>query len=189
MTALRQDRAQLEPTAGLPMGNPGHDTTAVERRSHRARRCDTGGDSWCGVGLPGFEPGTSTSRTWRANQAALQPATPAVRRPRKEPRTADEPSDATAKPVAPTPVHPGRCGSGNRRPHGRRRRCAVEWRRRASSPSAQFSVPALPGEAVSAAWITTLATRRLSISATRSSQPSKGIRSPSSGMWPKASKR
>src|SRR5579863_872022 len=31
------------------------------------------------VGLPGFEPGTSTSRTWRANQAALQPVVPAPR--------------------------------------------------------------------------------------------------------------
>ena len=26
--------------------------------------------------MPGFEPGTSTSRTWRANQAALHPDVP-----------------------------------------------------------------------------------------------------------------
>jgi hypothetical protein len=36
-----------------------------------------------GVGLGGFEPPTSTSRTWRANQAALQPVrTQAISRER-----------------------------------------------------------------------------------------------------------
>jgi hypothetical protein len=104
------------------------------------------------VGLPGFEPGTSTSRTWRANQAALQPVGAGGSR---SPRSLqhDDASRPRGRRRLPAPSEPP--GSGT-------------YSGRAASPARERS--------------TTLATRRLSISTTRYSHPPQVTCSPSSGM-------
>jgi hypothetical protein len=73
----------------------------------------------------------------------------------------------------------------NRRPPRPERGALTKLR---YSPSERRLSPAR-GSLFSIVWATTFATRRRSISATRNSQPPTSRRSPSSGMWPKASKR